>query len=135
VKNRSDLIRIPGYKPGKENATRIELRSPDPAGNPYLGFAAMLAAGLEGIEKNYPCPPISHGNLYKLTEEERVEQGIKTLPGDLDQAIAVAEGSALLKKALGDHCFKKLIANKKLEWDRFRATVTDWEKNEYFGVL
>jgi glutamine synthetase len=135
VKNRSDLIRVPGYKPGKENATRIELRSPDPACNPYLAFAAMLAAGLEGIEKNYECPPMSSGNLYKLTEEERVEQGIATLPGDLDQAIAVAEGSTLLKAALGDHCFNKLIKNKKLEWDRFRATVTDWEKNEYFGVL
>jgi glutamine synthetase len=135
VKNRSDLIRIPGYKPGKENATRIELRSPDPACNPYLAFAVMLAAGLEGIEKGYECPPISTGNLYKLTEEERKAKGIKTLPGNLFEAISAAESSAVLKECLGEHVHGKLIENKKLEWDRYRSYVTDWEQSEYLGVL
>ncbi len=135
VKNRSDLIRIPGYKPGKENSTRIELRSPDPACNPYLAFAVMLAAGLEGIENKYECPPISTGNLYKLSEEERKEKGIKTLPGDLEIAITAAENSDMLRRCLGDHVFDKLIENKRIEWDRFRATVTDWEVEEYLGVL
>jgi glutamine synthetase len=135
VRNRSDLIRIPGYKPGKENATRIELRSPDPSCNPYLAFAAMLAAGLEGIEKNYKVPPISQGNLYKLTPAERDKKGIQTLPGDLEIATRLAGKSALLKKALGEHVFEKLIENKRLEWDRFRAYVTDWEQKEYLGIL
>jgi len=135
VRNRSDLIRIPGYKPGKEKATRLELRSPDPACNPYLTFAVMLHAGLDGIEKGYECPPISTGNLYRLSEEERKEQGIKTLPEDLDQAIVAAESSELLQRALGNHVFKNLIANKRIEWNRFRAYVTDWEKQEYIGVL
>ena len=135
VRNRSDLIRIPGYKPGKEKATRLELRSPDPSCNPYLAFAVMLHAGLDGIEKGYECPPISTGNLYRLTEEERKEQGIKTLPEDLDQAIVAAESSELLQRALGNHVFKNLIANKRIEWNRFRAYVTDWEKQEYSGVL
>jgi len=135
VKNRSDLIRIPGYKPGREKATRIELRSPDPACNPYLAFAVMLAAGLEGIEKGYECPPISTGNLFKLTDAERKAKGIQTLPGDLEMAIAAAENSEVLKKCLGDHVFDKLIENKRIEWDRFRAHVTNWEVDEYLGVL
>jgi glutamine synthetase len=135
VKNRSDLIRIPGYKPGREKATRLELRSPDPACNPYLAFAAMLAAGLEGIENNYECPPISTGNLYKLTEEERKEKGIKTLPGNLFAAINAAENSKVLRECLGEHVFTKLIENKRLEWDRYRSYVTDWEREEYLGVL
>lgn len=135
VRNRSDLIRIPGYKPGRENATRVELRSPDPACNPYLAFAAMLAAGLEGIEKGYECPPISTGNLYELTDAERRERGIETLPGDLEMAISAASRSEVLRRCLGDHVFETLLENKRLEWNRFRAHVTSWEVDEYLGIL
>jgi len=102
MRNRSDMIRVPTYKPGKEKAMRIEFRSPDPACNPYLAFAAMLAAGLEGIKKNYECPPPVEENVYEMSDEERAARGIGSLPGDLDRAIEAAEGSDLLKRCLGE---------------------------------
>jgi len=134
-RNRSDLIRVPVYKPGKENATRIEYRAPDPACNPYLAFAVMLAAGLEGIEKKYECPPPVVQNVYEMSEEERIERGIQSLPGDLAEAVALAEKSELLKKTLGDHVFEKFIANKKIEWHEYRAQVTGYEHDRYLRVL
>jgi glutamine synthetase len=134
-RNRADLIRIPGYKPGKENATRIEFRSPDPACNPYLAFSAMLAAGLEGVEKEYEPPPPVEENVYEMSEKARARRGIGTLPGSLDEAINLAEKSKLLKKCLGDHVFDSLIKNKKIEWDRYRAQVTDYELNRYLPIL
>jgi glutamine synthetase len=135
IRNRSDLIRVPQYKPGKEKATRIEYRSPDPACNPYLTFAVMLAAGLEGIEKSYKCPPPVERNVYEMTEQEREEAGIGTLPADLGHAIEAAEGSALLRKTLGDHVFEKLIQNKKIEWDNYRAQVSEYELDRYLPIL
>lgn len=134
-RNRADLIRIPGYKPGKENATRIEFRSPDPACNPYLAFSAMLAAGLEGVDKEYEPPPPVEENVYEMSEKARARRGIGTLPGSLDEAISLAEKSKLLKKCLGDHVFDSLIKNKKIEWDRYRAQVTDYELNRYLPIL
>ncbi len=134
-RNRADLIRIPGYKPGKENATRIEFRSPDPACNPYLAFSAMLAAGLEGVDKEYEPPPPVEENVYEMSEKARARRGIGTLPGSLDEAINLAEKSKLLKKCLGDHVFDSLIKNKKIEWDRYRAQVTDYELNRYLPIL
>jgi len=135
VRNRSDMIRIPAYKLGKEKATRIEIRSPDPACNPYLAFSALLAAGLEGIEKNYPIVDAVERNVYNLSEEERQELNIETLPGDLYEAIKAMEKSQVIKKALGDHVFHSLIENKKLEWADYRAQVTDWEMKNYFPIL
>jgi glutamine synthetase len=135
MRNRSDMIRIPVYKPGKEKAMRIEFRSPDPACNPYLAFAAMLACGLEGIKNKYECPPPVEENVYKMGEAERQKRGIGTLPADLGQAIEVAEGSEVLKKCLGEEMLGKLIANKKMEWDEYRTQVTDWELNSYLPVL
>lgn len=135
LRNRSDLIRVPEYKPGKEKATRVEYRSPDPACNPYLAFAVMLAAGLEGIEKGYELPPPVERNVYEMTEEEREELGIGTLPGSLQEAIQCAEESEVVRKALGDNLFEKLIENKKIEWDRYRAQVTNYEIREYLPVL
>jgi glutamine synthetase len=135
VRNRSDLIRVPEYKPGKEKATRIEFRSPDPACNPYLAFACMLAAGLEGIKKGYELPPMVNRNVYELTEKEREELGIKQLPEDLWEAILIAEKSELLKRTLGDEVFESLIENKKIEWERYRAQVTEWELRNYLPVL
>ncbi|MBI3945221.1 MAG: glutamine synthetase, partial [Armatimonadetes bacterium] len=135
LRNRSDLIRVPHYKPGKEKATRVELRSPDPACNPYLAFAVMLACGLEGIEKEYPLEDPVERNVYEMTEAEREALGIQVLPENLHEAILLAEQSDLLRRALGDHVFEKLIENKKIEWNRFKAQVTTWELEEYLPVL
>ncbi|RLG12113.1 glutamine synthetase [Candidatus Pacearchaeota archaeon] len=134
-KNRSALIRVPLYKPGKEKATRVELRSPDPACNPYLAFACMLAAGLKGIKEGYPLPEPVERNIYKLTEEERKKLGIDTLPGSLGEAIAYAEKSELLRETLGEHVFKELIALKKQEWDEYRIQVFEYEIKKYLPIL
>ncbi|MFO8101007.1 MAG: glutamine synthetase family protein [Dehalococcoidia bacterium] len=134
-RNRSDLVRIPEYKPGKEDATRIEYRSPDPACNPYLAFSVMLAAGLEGIENKYPLPDPVEENVFAMDPEERIRRGIDTLPGNLSEAIHHAERSELLKKALGNHVFENFIANKKIEWDLYRTQVTDYELNKYLPIL
>lgn len=135
TRNRSDLIRVPEYKPGKEEETRIEYRAPDPACNPYLCFAVMLAAGLEGIEKEYELPPPVEENVYEMSEEERKRRGIKTLPGSLWEAIQLAEKSELVRKALGDHVFYNFIANKKIEWERYRVKVSEYEIKNYLPIL
>jgi len=134
-RNRSDLIRIPEYQPGRENATRIEFRSPDPACNPYLAFSVMLAAGLEGIERKYELPKPVEENVFEMSEAERHERGISTLPGSLFEAITLAEQSEVVKKALGEHVFSSFIGNKKVEWDRYRTQVTDYELKRYLPIL
>jgi glutamine synthetase len=134
-RNRSDLIRIPVYKPKKELATRVEYRSPDPACNPYFAFSVMLAAGLEGIEKRYSLRDPVERNVYEMTEEERKKYKIDSLPGDLYEAIKITEKSDLVKQALGDHVFHQFIENKKIEWERYRARVTDYELDQYFSIL
>ena len=134
-RNRADLIRVPEYKPGKENATRVEFRSPDPACNPYLIFSVMLAAGLEGVEKEYEVPDPIEENVYEMTEEERKRRNIGTLPGSLLEAIKLTEESEVVRKALGDHVFDAFIKNKKIEWDMYRAQVTDYELNRYLPIL
>jgi glutamine synthetase len=134
-RNRSDLIRVPTYKPGKENATRIEYRAPDPACNPYLAFAVMLAAGLEGIEQGYECPPPVERNVYEMPVAERDSLGITALPGDLWEAIEEAEQSELLRRCLGEHVFEKFIENKKIEWAKHRAQVTEYELEQYLPIL
>ncbi len=134
-KNRSDMIRVPEYKPGKEKATRIEYRSPDPACNPYLAFSAMLAAGLEGIEKKYECAHPVERNVYLMSAEERASLGIQSLPSDLSEAIHIMEKSAVIRRCLGDHVFHAFIENKKIEWDRYRTQVTDYELQRYLPIL
>ena len=134
-RNRSDLVRIPEYKPGKEMATRIEYRAPDPACNPYLAFAAMLAAGLAGIEHEYPLREPSEGNVFEMTAEERTALDIDLLPGTLDEAIRATEESELMRECLGEHVFESLLKNKRIEWDAYRAHVTDFELERYLGVL
>ena len=133
--SRSDLVRVPAYKPGKENAVRVEYRSPDPACNPYLAFAVMLASGLEGIEKRYKLAPANNVDVGALSDSDRKRAGIEILPTDLAQAIEEAESSVILRKALGDHVFDKFIQNKKLEWDEYRAQVTNYEIDKYLKVL
>jgi len=134
-RNRSDLIRVPVYKPGHEKSTRVELRSPDPACNPYLAFAVMLAAGLEGIKKGYELPPPVERNVYEMTPKEREKAGIGTLPGNLWEAIRYAEKSELLRRTLGDHVFENLLENKRIEWDNYRSQVTSYEIDRYLPVL
>ena len=133
--SRSDLVRVPAYKPGKESAVRVEYRSPDPACNPYLAFAVMLAAGLEGVDKKYKLPAANDRDLAKMDEEAMKQANIGTLPRDLSQAIDAAEGSKVLRKALGDHVFEKYIENKKIEWENFRAQVTTYELEQSLKVL
>ena len=135
LRNRSDLVRVPEYKPGKEQATRMEYRAPDPACNPYLAFAVMLAAGLEGIEKEYPCPEPVEENVFRMSEEERKKRGIEHLPGSLFEAIQEAQKSDLLRRCLGDHVFESLIKNKLIEWSDYRRHVTDYEIKRYLPLL
>jgi glutamine synthetase len=123
------------YAPGKEQATRIEYRSPDPACNPYLAFAVMLASGIAGIDGDYELPPEASNNIYEMSEEERDSAGIQSLPEDLFEAIRLAEGSEILRSALGDHVHEFLIRNKRDEWDAYKAYVTPYELERYLPIL
>jgi glutamine synthetase len=134
-RNRSALVRVPLYKPGKEKATRIELRSPDPACNPYLAFASMLNSGLRGIEKSYKLPEPTEVDVYHLTAEERAKMGISELPGSLIEAIELAEKSDLLRETLGDHIFGELITSKRTEWDNYRIRIFPYELDTYLPML
>jgi glutamine synthetase len=134
-RNRSALIRIPLYKPGSEQATRAEIRCPDPACNPYLTFAALLHAGLEGIEKGYTLEDPMETNLYHLTPEQREERGIVSLPETLGEAIDEFAHSELMRKAFGDHIFDNYVKLKRKEWDEYRIQLTEWELERYLSVL
>ena len=134
-RNRSALVRVPGFHPGEEKATRMELRCPDPAANIYLTFAALLHAGLEGIEKGYELAEPMERNLYNLTPEEREKMGIESLPADLGEAIREAENSELLHKALGEHTFNRLLELKRDEFEDYRVQVTPYELNKFLPVL
>ncbi len=134
-RNRSDMIRVPEYQPGKENPTRIEFRVPDPACNPYLAFSVMLAAGLEGIEKEYKLADPIEENVFEMSNEERKRRGIGSLPGDLSEAISLTENSQLVRNALGDHVFDSFIKNKKIEWDQYRTQITEYEVRRYLPIL
>ncbi len=134
-RNRSALVRVPMYKPGKEKATRIEFRSPDPACNPYLAFAVMLAAGLKGMEGNYPLVEPMERDVYHLSYEEMKELNVECLPGSLIEAIELAEQSTLLKEALGEHVYNNLLLCKKIEWDEYRKCVHEYEIKTYLPVL
>jgi glutamine synthetase len=134
-RNRSALIRVPHYHPGQEKATRAELRCPDPACNPYLAFAVMLQAGLDGIEKGYELEDPMEQNLFDLDYDERRRLGIQSLPGSLGEALLAAEDSEFLLKALGEHVFTRLIDLKRREWDEYRTQVSPWELEKYLPVL
>jgi len=133
-RNRSTMIRVPMYKPGKETATRIEFRAPDPACNPYLAFAVMLAAGLKGVENEYELPDPIEEDIYEMSQKEKEERGIVTLPGNLYEAILEVEKSELVKEALGEHIFNKFLENKKIEWDMFRTHVSKFEIEKYLPI-
>ncbi len=134
-RNRSSLVRVPGYKVGKEKATRIELRSPDPSANPYLAFAVILAAGLKGVEEEYTLAKPVEENIFEMTTVDKSTHNIDTLPDSLENAIRLAEGSKLVRETLGEHVFSKLIENKKIEWDRYRIHVSQYETDKYLPML
>ncbi|RKY65758.1 MAG: glutamine synthetase [Candidatus Latescibacterota bacterium] len=134
-RNRSALIRVPDYYPGKEKATRAEFRPPDPACNPYLTFAVMLNAGLEGIEKGYEISEPMEENLYDLSDEERERLGIESLPDNLGEAITITEQSELVKETLGEHIFTRFVILKKKEWEEYRIQVTRHELENLLPIL
>jgi glutamine synthetase len=134
-RNRSTMVRVPMYKPGKEKATRIEFRAPDPACNPYLAFAVMLAAGIDGIENKIPLPEPVEEDIYAMSEVERLNRGIESLPGSLHQAILECEKSELVRETIGEHIFNKFIENKKIEWEMYRIQVSNYELERYLPLL
>ena len=133
--NRSDLVRLPSYKPGREESRRIEYRAPDPACNPYLAFSVMLAAGLDGIDKEYELPDPAKADVFDLSEAERAERGIESLPSNLLEALRITEDSELVRNALGDSVFNSFVENKKIDWERYRSQVTDYEISRYLPTL
>ncbi len=133
--NRSALVRIPVTKSGKSESTRVEYRSPDPACNPYLTFAVILAAGLRGIEKGYELPPEAAANLFALSSDELVTSGIRRLPGTLVEAVEAMERSELVADALGEHVFEWFIRNKRSEWEQYCREVTPYELARYLPAL
>src|SRR5213083_1493874 len=134
-RNRSALIRIPLYKPGSEQATRAEIRCPDPSCNPYLTFAALLHAGLEGIERGYELPEPMEKNLYHLSPDERRRLGIDQLPETLGEAIEITAESELVLRTLGEHMFNRYVEIKRKEWDEYRVQVSRWELDRYLSIL
>ena len=133
--NRADLIRVPDFKPGREESRRIEYRSPDPACNPYLAFSVMLAAGLKGIENRYEFPRAAQSSALHMSQAERDELGIKALPANLWEAIQISERSELVHDSLGEPVFKSFIENKKIEWENYHSRVADYETEHYLPVL
>jgi glutamine synthetase len=123
------------YKPRKEQSTRIEIRSPDPACNPYLAFSVMLAAGLKGIDEGYELAPEATDNIYEMTEPERRARGINRLPDDLYEALREMESSDLVAEALGEQVFEYLLRNKRAEWDDYKSYVSPYERERYLPIL
>jgi glutamine synthetase len=133
--NRSALVRVPMYKPGKANSTRVELRSLDPACNPYLAFAVLLAAGMRGIEQGYELPPGAEDDVWSLTDAERRALGYAELPHNLADALRAMEESELVAETLGEHVFDYFLRNKRAEWVDYRAAVTPYELRRYLPSL
>jgi len=129
--NRSALIRVPLTKPDKTSSTRIEIRSPDPACNPYLAFAVILAAGRAGIRGEYELPAETTQNLFELTPEEAEKLDVRPLPRSLSEALDEMEGSELVFDALGEHIFEWFLRNKRDEWRSYKAHVSQWELERY----
>ncbi len=134
-KNRSALVRVPRYRIGREKSTRIELRSPDPVCNPYLAFSAMLAAGMKGVKENYKLPAPVEENIYEMTQIDRKDKNIETLPSNLSEAVHKLSKSELMRETLGEHVFNKFIENKLIEWSRYRANVSQYELEKYLPIM
>ncbi len=132
--NRSALIRVPAIRGGHTAATRLELRCPDPSCNPYLAFAAMLACGMDGIERDLPLPEPVEENLYHFTDDDLIRRNIPTLPATLGEAVDEMQRDEVVREALGDHIFERLIEAQKLDWSEFRRNVSEWERARYLEV-
>ncbi len=133
--NRADLVRVPSFKPGREDSRRIEYRSPDPACNPYLAFSVMLAAGLDGIENEYELHSPADADVFDISQSNRAKRDIEYLPNNLLEAIRATEESELVRHALGDVVYASFIENKKIDWERYRSQVTDYEIARYLPNL
>jgi glutamine synthetase len=133
--NRSSLVRVPLYKPGKGNSARIEYRAIDSAANPYLSFALLLAAGLKGIQEGYELPAEAEGDVWSLTNAERRALGYERLPGSLDEALRLMERSELVAETLGEQVFEYVLLNKRREWNGYRARVTPFELESNLEIL
>lgn len=129
--NRSPMIRIPA---SRGLSTRVEVRNPDPAANPYLALAVMLKAGLDGIKNNMQLPPPTDRNIYVMTEEERIAEGIPSLPADLKEAITELVNNEVISSALGEHALTHFFELKEIEWDMFRTQVHAWERDQYLTL-
>jgi glutamine synthetase len=134
ARNRSACIRIPMFS-NSPKAKRIEFRAPDPSCNPYLAFAAMLAAGMKGIEEGYELPREAEDDVWSISERERQSLGMEPLPKNLSEAIEIAEGSELLADTLGEHVFDFFLRNKRAEWDEYRVQVSSFERDRMLPVI
>ncbi len=134
-RNRSALMRVPMLRRDRPESARVEIRCPDPACNPYLTFAALLHAGLDGIEHGYELPEAMDTNLYDLTHEERERAGIEALPESLGEAVEIGAESEFLLRAFGEHVHERLIDLKRREWSEYRGQVTPWEIDRYLDIL
>jgi glutamine synthetase len=129
--NRSALVRVPRISAGRPQATRVELRCPDPSCNPYLSFAVMLKSGLDGIARELPLPDAAEEDLYHVDPRAR---GLETLPGSLGDALAEMQRDEVIKAALGPHIFERFIEAKSQEWDEYRLYVSQWELDRYLPI-
>jgi glutamine synthetase len=119
----------------RSKATRAELRCPDPSCNPYLAFAVMLAAGIDGVDRGLPCPPpVNNLNIYEMSEEELNGMGVRQLPGSLAEALDELEGDAVVRAGLGPEALEAFVRAKRTEWDTYRTRVTDWEVGAYLEI-
>jgi glutamine synthetase len=133
--NRSALIRVPRYSPGKEKSTRLEIRCPDPSSNPYLAFAVLLKAGLDGINNKMVPPEPIEEDVFEFDEKMLEKKGIGILPTTLWKALQHLRNNPVISSALGDEFMQKYIRAKTREWDSYRVRVTDWEINEYLEII
>lgn len=133
--NRSALIRVPRYSPGREQSTRVELRCPDPSCNPYLAFAVMLEAGLDGIRNKLSAPTPVSDDVYEYSPEELSNKGIGVLPGTLGEALDILAEDEVIKAALGDHVYEVFVRAKTAEWEEYRLQVSSWERDRYLEIL
>jgi glutamine synthetase len=133
--NRSALVRVPRINPTRPKATRLELRCPDPSCNPYLAFAVMLKAGLDGVRRKLPVPEPVEENLYSFDESELAKRQISMLPGSLGEAIEELKRDEVVQEALGAHVYERFVEAKTIEWNEYRMYVSPWELDRYLDEI
>jgi len=133
--NRSALIRVPKISRGKPQSARIELRCPDPSCNPYLAFAVMLRAGLDGVKRNLPVPPPVEENLYEFDAAMLARHNVQMLPSSLREALDELERDDLVRETLGPHVYERFVEAKRQEWEEYRMRVSSWEIERYLEIF